>query len=149
LPRTVAEVWCISDLLEHFPDEPRFQSSSERKAERLPLVLQGRTPDLVIAVGTAGFPSGSENLNGAVISGTNVFAHEGDPANPCPRWAWTFDTVVRSALPSDVFRAMTAIGAQVQPRLVPTPHAPTSQRAFLAQPRRPGSSPARSRPPTR
>jgi hypothetical protein len=133
LPNTFVEVWCIADLLEHFPDESRFQSSSERKAERLPLVLQGRTPDLVIAVGTAAFPSSSENLNGAVVAGTTVFAHDGDPGNPSSGWTWTFDTFVRSTLASDAFSRMAAIGAQVLPRLVPTPHAASCQRTFLAQ----------------
>jgi hypothetical protein len=133
LHHTVVEVWCVSDLLEHFPDESRYQSSSERKAERLPLVLQGRAPDLVVAVGTAAFPSSSENLNGSVVVGTHVFAHDGDPSNTYSRWAWTFDTLVKSALPSDAFRTMTAVGAQLQPRLLAAPRAPSSQRVFLAQ----------------
>src|SRR5262245_28518911 len=46
------EVWCISDLLEHLADKGKFQSSSQRKVERLPLILKGAAPDLVIAVGT-------------------------------------------------------------------------------------------------
>src|SRR5688500_10440701 len=58
LERVDAEVWCISDLLEHLPDEPKYQSSSERKAERAPLIFEGAEPDLVIAVGTAGYPWG-------------------------------------------------------------------------------------------
>jgi hypothetical protein len=33
LSRCTAEIWCVSDLLEHLPDTGQFQSSSERKAE--------------------------------------------------------------------------------------------------------------------
>src|SRR5205807_3855517 len=55
-------LWCISDLLEHLPDAAKFQSSSQRKAEQLPKVF-ALQPDLVIAVGTAGFPSDT-SMNG-------------------------------------------------------------------------------------
>lgn len=56
LERTVIELWCVSDLLEHYPDEARYQSSSQRKAERLPIILGGRTPDVVIGISTATVP---------------------------------------------------------------------------------------------
>lgn len=133
LDDTTIELWCVSDLLEHLPDEGKYQSSSERKAERLQAILGRRTPDLVIAVGTAGAPVPSENWNGAVVVGSGVFAHDGDPANAHSRWSWTFDTLVPSSLPPTTFAAVTAIGSSVLPRLLPTPRLPSSQRALFAQ----------------
>ena len=133
LDRTTVEVWCISDLLEHFPDRSQYQSSSERKAERLPLVLGGRTPDLVVGVGTATTGGGPDNLNGAVCVGASVFAHNGDPGNADSRWQWTFDTLVPSAFPQRLFAtAVSSIAAPIVPRLLSTPRAPGVLRGLLA-----------------
>lgn len=133
LRNVTVELWCISDLLEHFPDESRYQSSSERKAERLPAILGGRVADLVVAVGTAAFPSSADNLNGSVVVGTSVFAHDSDASNEASRWRWTFDTRVPSVVTPDAFRAMTSVAPQVHARLLPAPRSPSSQRTFLAQ----------------
>jgi hypothetical protein len=96
-------------------------------------MLGGLTPVLLLSIGTATTPIASENLNGSVVVGTAVFAHDGDPANPDSRWAWTFDALVPSSLPREAFAAMTAVSAPVLPRLLPTPRTPGSQRALLAQ----------------
>ena len=48
----LVELWCIPDL-QHLPDTSNYQSSTERKAERLSLVVSAGIPDLTIAVGTA------------------------------------------------------------------------------------------------
>ena len=130
--RATAELWCISDLLEHFPDRSEWQSSSQRKAERLTTVLGGRSPALVIAVGTAAFPIVSENMNGAVVAGTGVFAHDGKPGNPASAWSWTFDRLVPSTYPHEAFARLTAVATPVLPRLLPVPHNPGTQRTLLA-----------------
>jgi hypothetical protein len=126
-----AEVWCISDLLEHLPDEGKHQSSSQRKAERLPVLLERGQPDLVIAVGTSTV-AGPANLNGCVVAGTSVFAHNGDPANPNSQWGWTFDTLVQSAVSPEAFASMTNVSAAIVPRLLPTPRAPAAERVLVA-----------------
>src|ERR1700730_16673760 len=54
LENVIAEIWCISDLLEHLPDHPALQSSSWQKIQRLPAIIAaGEKPDCIIAVGTA------------------------------------------------------------------------------------------------
>lgn len=132
LGQTAIEVWCISDLLEDLTNEAKNQSSSEKKAGRLPQILSGRTPDLVIAVGTGASPVMSENRNGAVVVGSHVFAHNGDAANVDSKWKWTFDTVVRSSIKADQFRAITAIAGAAAPNLLSTPRNPGHQRAVIA-----------------
>lgn len=131
---TTIECWCISDLLEDLPNDPDDQSSSERKAQRLPAILGGRAADLVIAVGTGASPTVSENLNGSVVAGCNVFAHNGDANNPASRWSWTFDTIVQSTVTPDAFRALTSVASQVSPRLLASPRNPGPQRALVASP---------------
>ncbi|MBP2173166.1 hypothetical protein [Methanococcus voltae] len=83
------EVWCISDLLSNSGSE--LQSSSEEKMKLLPQIYEyeylGEKLDIemVIAVGTASAgpcvtsdsPFGTDNINGAVIIGSNVFMHDG------------------------------------------------------------------------
>lgn len=49
------------------------------------------------------------------------------------RWAWTFDTLVPSALPHDIFAAIAAVAAPVLPRLLSTPRAPGTQRSLVAE----------------
>ncbi len=99
------EVWCISDLLEHLPDKGKWQSSSERKAERLPEMFRGEPPSLVIAVGTAAAGDRS-SLNGSVVVGTKCFLHNSRPngANPDSNWqAGPFDLLVDSSLSKEKF----------------------------------------------
>lgn len=82
LPRAIfhlnnvdAEVWCVSDLLEHLADTADFQSSSEQKKRYLPRTFRGAAPALVIAVGTAGYPFAEDEApseNGSVVVGTGV-----------------------------------------------------------------------------
>jgi hypothetical protein len=102
-----AEIWCISDLLEHLPGV--LQSSSEQKAKLLPRIFSsGTVPDLVIAVGTAGTPYDYVSQNGNTCVGTKVFIHDGHPGgtNPNSNWSGTFDQVIESALTEDVFHQM-------------------------------------------
>lgn len=116
LKHTRVELWCISDLLEDLPDVPANQSSTERKAERLPAVIAaGPPPALVIAVGTAGSPLPGR-LNGAVALGTQVFTHDAHPddSNPDSRWHdGPFDTLLASSLSQATFNVWaSALNAQ-------------------------------------
>src|SRR5260370_28687928 len=78
-----AEVWCISDVLEHL--DSSLQSSSEQKAKYLPkMFAYGVTPDLVIAVGTAQFPDPAVSENGNVVVGTKVVMVDGHPNGSNP-----------------------------------------------------------------
>lgn len=106
------EVWCISDLLNRFPDTPEFQSSSQRKMDVLyevfkysPLPVQ-----LVVAVGTASSgpfcppyqEKSQDNINGSVVVGSKVFMHDGHPAsdpNKFSQWRCDyFDQLMNSSL---------------------------------------------------
>jgi hypothetical protein len=78
------KVWCIQDLMYfNVPPDPTRQSSSssEEKYRVLPPVILADNPDLVIAVGTAGYPS-ETSYNGSVVVGGNFFIHNGHPGNP-------------------------------------------------------------------
>src|SRR5260370_12871112 len=98
-----AEVWCISDLLEHL--DSSLQSSSEQKAKYLPRIFSyGPPPDLVFAVGTAEFPEPAVSNNGNVVICTKVFmvnAHPGpDNLNPLSNGTvGPFDQLIDSSLP--------------------------------------------------
>jgi hypothetical protein len=99
------EVWCISDLLEHLPDEGKWQSSSERKAERLSEMFRGEAPRLVIAVGTAS-AGDSETLNGSVVVGTTCFLHNSRPngTNSYSNWQeGPFHQIIDSSLSTEEF----------------------------------------------
>ena len=110
LPKIRVEVWCISDLLEHLPDENHFQSSAERKIERLPKIFAGTAADLVVAVGTAAFP-GDVSENGSVVVGTRIFMHDAHPngTNPDSKWrGGPFDEVLSSSLERSAFVEITS-----------------------------------------
>jgi hypothetical protein len=77
-------VWCIQDLMYlNIPPDPKIQSSSssEEKYKVLFPLIQAENPDLVIAVGTAGYPSNT-SFNGSVVIGGNFFVHNGHTNNP-------------------------------------------------------------------
>ena len=117
------EVWCISDLLTHLPNEPRYQSSSQRKVERLPLIFCGELPSLVIAAGTAAWP-GEVTENGSIIVGTAIFMHDCHPNGDNPDSQWNdgpFEKVLPSSLAPDMFRTMTTFGSEVVDRLMISP----------------------------
>jgi hypothetical protein len=105
------ELWCISDLLEHLADVPENQSSTERKAERLPLVVAAGQPDLTIAVGTAARGVGASD-NGNVVVGSRVFMFNGNPNNPHSKWiGGPFGTVIASGISPSFFGSVTSFEA--------------------------------------
>jgi hypothetical protein len=85
----IIEIWCISDLLSNSADD--LQSSSEEKMKLLPIIYNYSSTgvkleiELVVAVGTSSSgPSlpinqkfKTDNINGSVIIGSNVFMHNG------------------------------------------------------------------------
>ena len=138
LPRAVfpyktfqAEVWCISDLLEHL--DSTLQSSSEQKAKYLPRMYSfGPSPDLVLAVGTAEFPDAMVSENGNVVVGSKVFMVDGHPdgSNPLSKWSdGPFGQVIDSSLTRSVFAKLVQFDV------------PLASNRFLAVPLAPASSP--------
>lgn len=132
------EIWCISDLLEHLPALPKWQSSSQRKAERLPEVFAGTPPSLIVAIGTASAGE-NETLNGCVVVGTKCFMHNSKPngTNPDSDWrAGTFDQVLDSSLTesefSDLSRIDLGLERAVTRRLFSPPIATAREPTFLA-----------------
>jgi hypothetical protein len=116
LAKNIVEIWRISDLLEHLPDKPGLQSSTERKAERLPKILLGPPiPDLVLAIGTAACPL-TDPMNGNVFVGTNVFVHDGHPAGTNPDSKWVegpFDVMLNSSLSRSDFAILCEFDSSI------------------------------------
>ena len=87
--KRIIEVWCISDLLSN--SDADKQSSSEEKMKLLPIIFAYKYKQMnceieqVIAVGTASAgpslsldpPLTTDNINGSVVIGSNVFLHDG------------------------------------------------------------------------
>jgi hypothetical protein len=137
LPAAVrVEIWCISDLLEHIQDPSEFQSSTQYKAARLPLVVARGIPDLTLAVGTAACGVAASD-NGNVVVGTRVFMYNGNPNNPASKWtSGPFETVVSSRIDPALFSAATAIepeaSSQVRKYFMVPPANPATCSAILA-----------------
>lgn len=134
--RTSVEVWCISDLLEHLPDKPSYQSSSEQKAKVLPKMFVLQSPDLVIAVGTAGLPYDTCSENGNGVIGTKIFMHNGAPdgSNPDSNWrVGPFDQVIDSKLDRAAFAELVyGISAAAPNVFLVPPINPSSSNRLLA-----------------
>ena len=132
------EVWCVSDLLEHLPDKGKWQSSSERKAERIPDIFSGDEIMLSIAVGTAA--SGDpESRNGSVVIGTKCFLHNSKPNNQNPDSNWDsgpFDTIIDSTLTCDEFSTLTMFESsllrEASSKFFFTPNSPARDATFLS-----------------
>ncbi len=112
LEKIQAEIWCISDLLAKYTDDPCHQSSSELKMKILPNIFDasGKPPDLVIAVGTASAYPNDKSFNGSVIIGGKVFLHNGHPfgENKCSDFReGPFDQVMDSLLTPIIFDEYT------------------------------------------
>lgn len=134
LPNITVELWCISDLLNHFPNEPRYQSSSQRKMEEMSSIFKysDQSPDLVVAMGTAASYPQSISLNGSVIVGTKVFMHNCHPngSNRYSNWVSNdFDKIISSPIKKSDFSEIidietdppTVINRFLIPQLNPDP----------------------------
>jgi hypothetical protein len=134
LSKTQVEVWCISDLLEHWPDEPCYQSSAERKIERLPKVFAGPAADFVVAIGTAAFP-GDLSENGSVFVGTKIFIHDAHPdgTNSCSKWSGgPFDEILASPLERSAFMEIASINQAALSCFLVPPLNPSVKGSLLA-----------------
>jgi hypothetical protein len=123
------EVWCVSDFLER--SDATLQSSTEEKAKVLAPFFQEVTMDCLVAVGTAGFPSSTTNLNGGVLLGTNVFLHDGHPIqdpNKLSQWrGGTLDKIVPSRLTREDFAEITGFDHNgLSTKLVKAPNNPST-----------------------
>jgi hypothetical protein len=128
-----AEIWCISDLLEDLPNTGQYQSSSQRKIEHLPLIFKGNVPDLVIAVGTAGFPS-NVTENGSVVVGTGIFMHDCHPNGTNASSQWNngpFEKLLTSAITAQQFGALTKLDPAVPNLLFVAPLNPAWKSRIL------------------
>lgn len=112
-----AEVWCVSDLLDHYAASD--QSSSEVKAKVLPRIfeyskdeIQPEKPALVIALGTACTPIDVQNRNGCVAVGTDVFMHngrQGCATSTSNLQIDQFDQLLKSSISPEIFAAIAAM----------------------------------------
>lgn len=132
----IIEVWCISDLLEQYPDKPHFQSSSRLKNEHLPLLFSGRTIHLVVGFGTvASTWAGSDNGN--VIVGTKAFMHSAVSESknaPIVSIANQMDVVLDSTLSSGEFDLITSVSMdEITPKFISSPSNPAESPRVFAE----------------
>jgi hypothetical protein len=139
LDNLVAEIWCISDLLEHLPDQSRYQSSSWQKVQCLPAIINaGKKPDCVIAVGTAAMSDPAVNYNGSVVVGTQAFLFNPYSGNPNQNSPWedeSFGRVLPSTIDVALFSHCTLKLQQVQLKFLPTGRTADHQRTIICEPR--------------
>ncbi|HEV2349277.1 MAG TPA: hypothetical protein VG028_05455 [Terriglobia bacterium] len=135
----VAEIWCISDILEHLPDRATYQSSSWQKVQRLPAIIAaGDTPDCVIAVGTAAMSDPALNFNGSVVVGTQVFLFDPYAGKQNPDSPWgdeSFGKVLLSTIDSKLFAFMTLKLQSFQLKFLATGRTGDHQRTLICEPR--------------
>ena len=135
-PTLLIEVWCIQDLMYHDRKADPSKQSSSSSAEKyriLPHIMQSDNPDLVIAVGTAGYPSDT-SLNGSVVIGSNFFIHDGHPGNPKSKFDHPdFGKVLLSNINVQVFELISKeFKHQVEPRFIRTPRNPAQYPVCIA-----------------
>src|SRR5882724_4300106 len=85
------ELWCVQDVMEIAnPTDPQLYSSSEIKKGNLFKIFNydKNKPDLVLALGTADFGDVTQNNNGCLVIGSNVFIHNYHPKGENPKSKW-------------------------------------------------------------
>lgn len=132
------KIWCIQDLMYYnVPQDPtkpkQSSSSSEEKYRVLPPIIQADNPDLVIAVGTAGYPS-TTSFNGSVVIGGNFFIYDGHPNNPQSNLQHqNIGKVLTSNVNSKIFELITKdFKNQVEPKFIRTPRNPAEPTVCIA-----------------
>lgn len=125
------QVWCLQDLM----DKSKSSSSSEEKYRVLPPVLRDINPDLVIAVGTAGYISES-SYNGCVVVGGRFFVHNGNHSNPASKLDLKeFETLLPSNINKDVFGIFnSSLKQKTEFKFLKPPINPAARPAVLASP---------------
>ena len=127
-------IWCIQDLMS--PD--KSSSSSEEKFAVLPDILKAENTDLVIAVGTAGYPNENISLNGSIVIGANFFIHNGHSGNTAsnlnrPEIGKLLDANINNDLfdlPKSPFTK--SFKSQVESKLLSPPRNPAAQPVCIA-----------------
>ena len=131
-----AKIWCIQDLM-YFdvPSDPARQSSSssEEKYRVLTPIIQGDNPDLIIAIGTAGYPS-ETSYNGSVVIGGNFFIHNGHPGNIKSDLKHDdIGKILDSNVNSRIFELINKdFKNQTEPKFVRTPRNPAKKAVCIA-----------------
>lgn len=105
----IFEFWCIEHIMTPCPDIvkfPRYYSSSAQKNIDLPKVFNYSSDEvgLVIAFGTAGYPSGLSK-NGSIIIGSNLFIYNTHPGGTNEESKWDdqrFGKLIESSVSADV-----------------------------------------------
>jgi hypothetical protein len=109
----IFELWCIEQIMTPCPDIvkfPRYYSSSAQKNIDLPKIFNYSTDEiaLVIAFGTAGYPSGLSK-NGSVIIGSNIFIFNTHPGGTNEESKWDderFGKLIESSVSSDMLNKL-------------------------------------------
>lgn len=130
------KIWCIQDLMYfNIPPDPTKQSSSssEEKYRVLTPIIKADNPDLIIAVGTAGYPS-ETSFNGSVVVGGNFFIHNGHPENPKSNLQHSdIGKVLTSNVNSKIFDLINKdFKNQVEPKFINTPRNPAEKAICVA-----------------
>lgn len=130
------KVWCIQDLMYfNIPPDPAKQSSSssEEKYRVLQPIILADNPDLILAVGTAGYPS-ETSFNGSVVIGGNFFIHNGHPCNPRSNLQHNdIGKVLASNVNSKIFDLVNKdFKNQVEPKFIKTPRKPAEPAICIA-----------------
>jgi len=129
-------VWCIQDVMYfNISPDPKAQSSSSsaEKFRVLLPILEKEDPNLVISVGTAGYPS-ETSYNGSVIIGGNFFIHNGNENNPKskldhPDIGKLLGTNVNNTLFDIISREFKN---SVEPKFLPAPRNPADRPVCIA-----------------
>lgn len=130
------KIWCIQDLMYfNVPNNPATQSSSssEEKFRVLGPVLKKEDPDLIIAVGTAGYPD-EKSVNGSVVIGANFFLFDGHPGNPRSRLSHPdFGKCLKSNVNDEIFSLVNQeFRNQVESKFIATPRNPAEHAVCMA-----------------
>jgi hypothetical protein len=118
------ELWCIQDLM----DPTLNASSTYIKWQVMPQIVaySADQPNLVVALGTAAYGSKTENHNGCVVMGSDVFIHNYHLNEP-QTWNDTAncEKLITSTIAPSFFSAITSalkksiVGNMLKPFLYP------------------------------
>lgn len=123
------KIWCIQD----FMDPKASSSSSEEKERVLKPLLTAEAPELVIAMGTAGYIS-DNSYAGCVVFGGRFFVHDGDPNNSKSHMVNSnFEKSLPINVNANVFNVISpGFKSKVEAKLLSPPYNPCIHRTCLA-----------------
>lgn len=103
------ELWCVQDIMKiSDPTDKELFSSSQIKKDNIPRAFNfsGIPPDLVIALGTAGYGVEGVNAIGCIVMGSKVFIHNFHPNGENEKSVWDspeFEKLIPSKIQEDFF----------------------------------------------